>query len=311
MSAAGFQLLLAACGGLVGLGVFVIGVAVAGSRPRLARDLRTVYQPVDLDGGAAGRSRAASAGRWLTDLARRHGLEQVLLADDLAIAERPVEAHTTVRLLSGLIGFGVGLMAWAVADQALGDVLSSGLLLLPPVAVLGAIVAVLLADRRVRQLARQRRAEAQAATAAFVDLVRILLAGGLPLTTALRAAVEEGSGWTFTQLGWALDWAGDRSLPPDAGLHQLAGRLPIPEFADLAATFTSARRGASPVQALESKAAFLRGGQAAAARAEAAIADAQIELPAAVIALAFMCFLMYPLLTLLTTDSGLTTGVLP
>jgi Flp pilus assembly protein TadB len=243
------------------------------------------------------------SGAWLAALARRHGLAGLLLEDDLALAGRSVDAHTTSRLLHAILGAGAGLLVWAVA----GLLMPLPVFLLPALPVFAVIFAILIADRRVRDLAAARRQEAQLAVAAYVDLVAILLIGGLPLGAALRTGADQGSGWAFTQIRAALSWAGDRGQGPDAGLEHLAHRYPVPEFADLALSIASARRGASPVIALESKAAFMRGASAAQARAEAAVADAQIELPSAVVALAFIAFLTYPLMSLLTTTPGVTS----
>jgi Flp pilus assembly protein TadB len=243
---------------------------------------------------------SARAGRRLTELARRLGLEHALLGEDLVLAERPVEAHTAARLIHALAGLVVGVVVWLAFAIAIP---------LPPmigagVAAFGALVGLIVADGPVRRLAKARRQEAQLAVAAFIDLSRILLIGGLPLHAALRAAADVGGGWAFDELRMALSWAKDRGQPPDAGLQRLADRFPVPEFAELALTITSARRGASPVEALESKAAFVRGAESAQARTEAAIADAQIELPSAVVALAFVAFLTYPLLVILTDTPG-------
>jgi len=292
------QLLLAGCGASVGAGVFVLGRALAASRPSLTADLQALYAPPRTRAGTV--SRGDGAGRRLSELARRAGMERALLVDELALVGRPVEAHTTARLLHALTGVASGLGVWMLTNLAV----PLTVLLAPALAGLGAMVGVLVADRRVRAVGKARRQEAQLAVAAYIDLVRILLVGGLPLHAALRAAADQGSGWAFGELREALAWAKDRGLAPDSGLERLATELPVPEFADLALTVSSARRGASPVRALESKAAFMRGAEAAQVRTESAVADAQIELPAAVVALAFVFFLTYPLLILLTSSTG-------
>jgi Flp pilus assembly protein TadB len=295
------QILIAGCGAGVGAGVYLFWRAARPSATSLAADLDALYASPTHTGSTDRSARAA--GRWVTDALQRAGLQRVLLIDQLAVADRPLEAHTTARLLHAATGTVIALALWAVA-AALTPV---GVLLAPLAVVFGGIAGVWVADRRVRAVAESRRREAQLAVAAYLDLVRILLVGGLPLLAALRAAADSGDGWAFDQLRQALAWAHDRGLPPDEGLRELGERITVPEFADLALTIASARRGASPIQALESKAAFMRGAHSAQARAEAAIADAQIELPAAAVALAFMFFLTYPLMTLITTG----TGVLP
>jgi tight adherence protein C len=294
------QVLLALAGGVTGAGVAVLWRSVRLTRPDVAADLDAMF--------AAPRTTPTGRqidrpGRALTELALRHGLRNVLLADDLALAGRPVETHTTARLVHVLAGATAAVAGWMITAL----VLPVHPMLAVVAVAFGGLLGISAADRRVRALARQRRREAQPAVAAYLDLVRILLAGGLPLQAALRAAADQGSGWTFAQLRHALTWAHDRGAAPDEAFRHLAERFPLPEFADLALTITSARRGASPVQALESKAAFWRGAHAAQVRADIAVADAQIELPGALVALAFVAFLTYPFLTLITS----TTGVVP
>ena len=291
------QLLVAGCGAGVGAGVYLLWRAGRSRGSDLSGDLEVLY--------AAPTSRTSDGSaqvlsRWLVTAAHRVGLTRILLADDLAVAGRGVEAHTTARLLHAGAGVVVMLLLWGFAAA-----LMPGSLVIAPLAILlGLTLGVLVADRRVRRLATARRQEAQLAVASYLDLVRILVAGGLPLLAALRAAADAGDGWAFGHVRQALSWAHDRGVPPDEGLRELGARIAIPEFADLAATITSARRGASPIRALESKAAFMRGAASARARAEAAVADAQIELPAAAVAVAFMCFLTYPLMTLISTGTG-------
>lgn len=300
MSAAGLsgRLLVALCGTLAGAGLYLLVRAILVGRRSLAGDLAALHAPPRP--GSNRSSLGVQTARRVTELARRLGVEHVLLVDDLALAGRPVEAHTVARMAHALAGAGAGVAAWLALTLPLPlpVVLAAGF------ALLGGLVGLLAADRPVRRLGRERRQEAQLAVAAYVDLARILLVGGLPLHAALRAAADVGSGWAFGELRAALAWAKDRGLPPDAGLERLAGRYPVPELAELTLTITSARRGASPIEALESKAAFVRGAESAQARTEAAIADAQIELPAAVVAVAFVFFLTYPMLMLLSTTPG-------
>jgi Flp pilus assembly protein TadB len=291
------QLLRAACGMCVGAGVYLACRAIAAGRPSLAADLAALHAPPEPEESPRW---AAETGGRLTDLLRRIGLEQALLEDDLAMAGRTAEAHTTARLVHALLGAALGAMAWL----AMTFVAPLPLALAAGLALFTGPLGVLAADRPVRRLAKARRQEAQLAVAAYVDLVRILLVGGLPLHAALRNAADVGAGWAFGELRDALAWAKDRGLPPDVGVERLAARVPAPEFADLTLTVTSARRGASPVEALESKAAFVRGAESAQARTESSIADAQMELPAAIVAIAFVAFLTYPMLILLTAGQG-------
>lgn len=291
------QFLIGGCGAAVGGGLHLLWCAARARGSDLTADLDALYAAppsAHRDGSRLPLS------RWLVEATHRAGLDRALLVGDLKIAGRGVEAHTTARLLHAAAGIVITTLSWILLSLLVPIALVTVLLAV----LLGAVIGMWVADRRIRRLAAARRRESQVAVAAYLDLVRILVDGGLPLLAALRAAAESGDGWTFAELRRALSWAHDRSLPPDAGLRDLGERVDIPEFADLAATITSARRGASPLQALESKAAFLRGAASAQVRAEAAVADAQIELPAAAVALLFMFFLTYPLMILISTSTG-------
>jgi Flp pilus assembly protein TadB len=291
------QVLVASCGAGVGGGVYLLGQAARSRRGDLSADLDVLYAAPAAEPADGLLERAS---RWLIVIAHRTGLERVLLANDLMVAGRNVEAHTSARLLHATTGTAAAGLIWAL-PAALVQVSP---LTAPLALLLGAVLGVTVADRRIRRLATARRQEAQLAVAAYLDLVRILVGGGLPLLAALSAAADSGTGWAFGELRNALSRTQDPGVTPDEALRDLSTRVAIPEFADLAATITSARRGASPIRALESKAAFLRGAASARVSAEAAVADAQIELPAAIVALAFMFFLTYPLMTLISTGTG-------
>ncbi|MDT3446423.1 type II secretion system F family protein [Pseudofrankia sp. BMG5.37] len=227
---------------------------------------------------------------------------RLLLADDLALAGRDQATHTATRVATATAC--AVSTAVAAGGAALAG-LSMPVLLAPALVLFAAFVGVVAADRPVRRRAKVRRQETRLAIAAYLDLVRVLLAGGLPLPAALRLAADAGHGWAFTQIATALATASARQQPADTGLDLLAHRIPLPEWRELRLTVTSALRGASPVEAMDSKATHLRAAEAAQARAEAATADAELELPAAAVALAFVGFLTYPLLAMLTSPGTL------
>ncbi|WP_241255906.1 type II secretion system F family protein [Candidatus Protofrankia californiensis] len=287
---------VAGCGAMVGAGVWLAGKALRPRRPSLVDDLALLDAPPATPEAVPITRRLA---RNLTETIERIGWRRLLLADDLALADREPDSHTLARLIHLLAGVAVGAFA-GVAVRALVGISA---LAVPLLAASGMAFGLLFADRPVRRLATTRRTEAALAVASYIDIVRILLVGGLPLHTALRAAADHGTGWAFTHLRGALTAARDAGLPPDAGFDQLARRLPVAEFTDLARTVTTARRGASPVAALESRATAIRAAEAATRRAEEAVADAQIELPSAIVAIAFVGYLTYPLLMLIGTGT--------
>lgn len=291
------MLVVAAGGALTGYGVFLAGRHLLHQAPDLGADLTALF--------AAPPESTTSAVRGLPGrlcrLLRDHGLERLLLSADVRLAGRSEDGHMAARLLHLLAGTAAGLACAALAGVVSGlPPLLSALLL-----VGGMLAGVTLADRPVRRLAHVRRRDAALATAAYVDLVRILLVGGLPLPAALTAAADSGRGWTFACLRDALADARTRGIPADVGFAGLAVTYPLREFTDLARTVSAARSGASPVLAFESRAAAIRHADTARQRAAEAAVDAQMDLPAAVVALAFVAFLTYPLLTMINSGVGL------
>ncbi|MBL7487439.1 type II secretion system F family protein [Frankia sp. AgB1.9] len=283
------RLLAGLCGASAGIGCFLVLRTVAG-RVSLGQPSRW------LQAGAA----------WLngqvTGTAGPERGRRILLADEIAIAGRDPAAHTASRVAHAT---GLAILAALLAAAAAAMGLPMPVLVGPVAVLLAAFAGVTLADRPVRRLATQRRQETKLAVAAYLELVRVLLASGLPLHAVLRLAADAGHGWAFGQIRAALATSAARNQSPDAGLDELAGRVPLPELRELRLTITSALRGASPVEAMDSKATHLRASEAADARAEAATADAELELPAAAVALVFVGFLTYPLLAVLSS-SGLT-----
>jgi Flp pilus assembly protein TadB len=286
---------VAAGGALTGYGAFLAGRVLLPRRPDLGADLTALFAPPARQPTALHRL----PGRLCT-LARTHGLGRLLRGDDVALADRTDEAHMASRLLHLLSGAAAGV-GFATLSRLLAPTP-------PPLALVfvlvGGLGGILLADRPVRRLAAARRRDAALATAAYVDLVRVLLVGGLPLPTALTAAADRGRSWTFDRLRAALADARLRSEPPDRGIAALADIYPLREFTDLARTLSAARAGASPVLAFESRADAIRRRDTAQQRAQEAAADAQMDLPAAVVALAFVAFLAYPLLTMINSSVG-------
>ncbi len=291
------MLLVAACGALVGLGVWQAARSLLAREADLGADLAMLFS-------APATTRATPLARLsqrLCTLMRDHGLGGLLRADQVTIAGRGIEAHMTARLLHLLAGAAAGLTLAALTLLAAAT---------PPVLsaliVVGAALAGLaLADRPVLRLAKARRRDAALATAVYIDLVRILLVGGLPLPAALGAAADSGHGWTFTHLRRTLAGARLRGIPPDVAVAELAAAFPLREFTDLARTLAAARAGASPVLALESRAAAIRHAESARLRGQEAAVDAQMDLPAAAVALVFVAFLAYPLLVMINSSVGI------
>ncbi|MBL7516569.1 secretion system protein, partial [Frankia sp. CNm7] len=164
--------------------------------------LRTALTPPTQPGqpGQPGRWTRTGAA-WLTgQITRAAGPargRRLLLTDDLAIAGRDPVTHTATRLAHATIAaLAAALLTAGTTLVGLPVPALSG----PALVTLAVPVGVLVADRPVRAVAKARRQETRLAVAAYLDLVRVLLAGGLTLHAALRLAADAGTGWAFTQI---------------------------------------------------------------------------------------------------------------
>ncbi|SNQ51691.1 conserved membrane hypothetical protein [Frankia canadensis] len=277
----------ALCGALAGAGLYA-----------LVRSLYARPMPGGRQTGIATGGRWAEAvTRGVIRVAGPERSRRILLADDLEILDVDPASHLVTRVIRVSLA-GSAMVALDLAAVVNG--LAVPVMALPLGGALAGLIGLGWADRPLRRRANARRQEARLAVAAYLDLVRILLVGGLPLHSALQTAADTGHGWAFAQIRGALRWARARQSPPDAGLERLARQVPVAEFAELRLTVSSALRGASPVLALRSKSAHMRAVEGAQARLASSTADAAMELPAVVVALAFVAFLTVPLLAILT-----------
>jgi Flp pilus assembly protein TadB len=152
--------------------------------------------------------------------------------------------------------------------------------------------------------ASRRRAAFRHALSAYLNLVRILLAGGAGVDGALSDAAAAGEGWAFGHISRALTVARLTRTTPWARLRQLGDELGIPELAELAASISLAgTEGAKVRGSLAAKAAALRTRELADAEGHAQSATERMSLPVVVLFAGFLLFIGYPALS--TVLSGL------
>jgi Flp pilus assembly protein TadB len=162
----------------------------------------------------------------------------------------------------------------------------------------------LLPDLTARVEASRRRAAFRHALSAYLNLVRILLAGGAGVDGALSDAAAAGEGWAFGHISRALTVARLTRTTPWARLRQLGDELGIPELAELAASISLAgTEGAKVRGSLAAKAAALRTRELADAEGHAQSATERMSLPVVVLFAGFLLFIGYPALS--TVLSGL------
>ncbi len=156
-------------------------------------------------------------------------------------------------------------------------------------------------DKKVRELAEKKRDAIRTALAAYLDLVKILLAGGSHTDGALFQAVAIGRGWAFSKLRSSIDWSRVHGKPVYEGFARLAEETGVAEIQELAAVISLAdKEGASLKETLTHKAELLTTKGLSEARAKANALGEKMSMPTVLIAISFMAFIAYPALASLT-----------
>jgi len=169
-------------------------------------------------------------------------------------------------------------------------------------AVVGLVVGFFYPDQRLREKATDARRAFQHALAAYLELVRSLIAGGMYVEGALLVAANAGDGPAFGELRHAVDVSNTTGTPVSAEFLRLGQDLAITELDQIASSISLAReQGVSPDDALSSRAQILSERQLYDARSEAEAATANMAFPSVLLALAFVCYLGAPALWSLIT----------
>lgn len=249
--------------------------------------------------GATGGGLRWELGRRARSLLLGGGYDFTPLAADLRIM-RTTEASLAFQKLAGaLVG---GLVPFAV--HAALRALDFGPAAWWPVigAVLGLVVGFFYPDQRLRERAAELRTGFQHALAAYLELVRSLIAGGMYVEGALLVAANAGRGPAFGELQHAVDVANTTGSPVSAEFLRLGQDLAIPELDQIASSLSLAReQGVSPDDALSSRAQILSERQLYQVRSDAEAATANMAFPSVLLALAFVCYLGAPALWSLIT----------
>jgi hypothetical protein len=211
---------------------------------------------------------------------------------DLALVGRPVESFVLQRVTLTLTGaLWIPLLATVLA---LGDVA-------PPLALTGggsltaAVIGWLLPAAGLRAKANAARAEFRAALASYCRLVALGRLGDRGPVEALRYPALLGDGWAFRRIREALDEASMLGDMPWSGLQRLADATGVRELRDLTHVITAAGQdGASIVDSLRAKAASIEQQLLADRATGASIRTDRMDVPLALLGLAFIAFLAFP-----------------
>jgi tight adherence protein C len=290
---------VAGFGALIGLGVWLAVRAVAQPAVPLADAVGTLrsYRHAGPDLRA---SRTTRLGPLALRLLAAVGQDPARHRSDLRVVERSAEQHAFVRVGFALGGLVAPIML--IAGLAAAGVSVPALAAIGLVAV-GATLGVVYPQAHLRELAAQRRRDGRRALASYIDLVRVVIAGGSDPRAALVDGAQLGHGWLFAELRAALVAAVANRLSTWSALEDVGRDLELTELTELAATVQLVgTEGTDPVGALAAKAAAMRAFELATTRAEMASASEEMTVPAVLIGFCFAVFIVYPALSTLLSS---------
>jgi len=163
------------------------------------------------------------------------------------------------------------------------------------------LVAPLLVALQMKQVivqgAKRRRYDMELATAVFLDLVNVLLAGGTGVETAILAAASAGDGWGFLQIRLCIARSQSGRLSYWDGLRELGRSFGVDSLVDVSNSVQLAgEHGARIRQSLAAKAASLRQKNLARIEYEAEQRTEKMGLPIVLLFLGFILLIGYPAL---------------
>jgi tight adherence protein C len=237
---------------------------------------------------------ALRVGKPFVKLLAALGLPNRKRRNDLAVTGKSIEHHLAEKVTLALTGLLLPILMQlllVVSDVNLGWEVP---------AVAGLIFALggfLLPDVSVRQEAERRRSTFRYALSAYLNLIRVLLAGGAGVDGALSDAVGIGRGWAFQQLRRALVTAKLTRTTPWSTLGQLGTELDVHQLSELAASVNLAGTEGARVRAsLAAKAAALRTRELTDAEGDAQSATERMSLPVVMLFGGFLVFIGFPAL---------------
>jgi tight adherence protein C len=284
-------LVAALVGAVVGLGLFLIIRGVSGVHVPLSALVDELHRPRRVDAQPDRRD----------DLVQRlAGRPTRQLAQDLAVCGRSAADYVQQRLVWAALLAAPGGLA---VLMSLGG---ASMLFGPGVAVIGLVVGAALgwlyARVDLRSDATKARRSFRHASAAYLELVTILMSGGAGVETAMFDAVDVGRGPAFRHLRAALSAAQARREAPWGALGELGERLGVVELQEIEASMALAGGGAQVRDSLVAKANGLRLKDLAELETEAESRSETMVLPVALMFVGFLVLIGYPALASLNAS---------
>jgi tight adherence protein C len=238
--------------------------------------------------GAQGR-----LGVWAAAELANRGIGYANLRHDLALTGQSFDALMGRKIVAGVSGFVVGLLALSTMRYIAGVNLPTGAPL--AVAVIAAVGLFLAPDVDVRKVAKQRRAEFTEQLSIFLDLVSLKMAGHAAAAAALPEAAQRGGGWPMMLIRDTLFRARMAGHDQWDALSQLGERIAVPDLRELGALAKLvADDGAQVRSTLAARAASMRRARLADEEGDAEERNQSMRLAHMLIAVGFMVFVGYP-----------------
>lgn len=282
------------CGIGLGIGLWCLAVWAFPPKPSLHSVLASVVSAIAPKPAPAESDLPYRIGHALVPPLAALGLPNERLRRDLAVIERGLERHFADKAILAAAGCllptvvnGILVVSSAAAPWMVPAVTGTAL---------GAM-GFLAPDWRVRRDAERRRATVRHGLSAYLNLLRVLLAGGAGIDGALSDAATVGRGFAFTRLRQALTTAKFTRTTPWACLGRLGAELDVRELTELASSITLAGiEGARIRASLAAKATAIRTKEMAEAEADAQAATERMSVPVVLLFAGFLLFISYPAL---------------
>ncbi|MGW4525018.1 type II secretion system protein [Amycolatopsis sp. NPDC004378] len=260
------------------VGATLIVAAFAPTRPRLADVLREAPR------GSDGLLEAV--------VVRADRMKVTAKPADLTLVGQSRESFVVQR-----VGFLLGGALWIPFLTTVLALIDAA----PPIVLTGAasvgcaVVGWQLPVVMLKSKVKHARATFAGALAAYCRLVALGRLGDRGPVEALRYPTTLGTGWAFRRIKQAIDEAVLRGRMPWDGFAELAEETGVRELKDIGHIIASAGQdGASIVDTLRAKAAALDEKQLADRKTGSSVRSDRMDMPVALLGLAFIAFLAFP-----------------
>jgi tight adherence protein C len=275
-------------GAVVGLGLWLIVLAIVPNRDSLATTIARLHRAAPLTvnhpRGLGGRLVARLGADRITRNPKRR--------TDLAVLDRPVEVFAARLAYAALIGGAIPMLL-AGASSALGI----GLGLIVPIwaVLIGAVVGAAVVAVSVKEEAEAERQALRHQLGAYLDVLAMLLTAAEADEQALSLAARAGDGRLFRGLQRAYRDAAIAGQPLLTGMGRLGDTWGIIELKEIAeAGSLAASDGAAVRRTLTAKARAMRSAQLAAEETDARLRTNKLGIPQILLAVGFLVLIMYP-----------------